>query len=290
MKHWFEVRVRVNADTEESILDFLFESNCLGCEQKEDLVLSYFSEEAPIDAILENLKKHLSQLSSSGFKLPQAELELRTIADRDWGAAWKKHFKPIVISDRLVVKPSWETFAAPANAAVIDIDPKQAFGTGSHESTRIALLLLEKYLKTGDQVLDVGTGTGILAIAAVKLGANHAVALDVDAEAATCARENIEQNQVADSVEVITGDLRALSPTSARFDLILANLNRRIVLDLLKDFGECLKASGLLVLSGLLKNEKDAIAKATSFQIIEEMVVNEWLGLVVKQPRRRGVQ
>lgn len=284
MADWLQIRVRVTRETEEAILNFLFEIGSIGCQQHENSVFAYFSGENSKSGISKKIIVYLQHLSSLGFNLPTDKVEVTRLENQHWNSVWKKHFKPIVVSQKFIVKPTWTKFKPPADRIVIEIDPKQAFGTGHHATTRLMLQLLEKYLLPTKSVLDVGTGTGILAIAAAKLNARRVAAFDVDPIAVDAAIENCQVN--TSKLPLVVGEIDALS-SDIRFDLILANLNKTVILKLFKQFNQVLARDGCLILSGILEEEADEAkkyaARFSDLTLIEETRVDEWGGFVLKK-------
>lgn len=202
---------------------------------------------------------------------------LTEIEAQDWNAPWEKSIQPVVVPPFLV-RPSWATLL-PEQQALIDIvvDPKMSFGTGHHESTRLVLRSLPPLIKQGQKVLDAGAGTAILAIAAAKLGASEVIAFDIDPWTAENARENIQQNGVASTVQFQVGGMEAIA--DAGFDVILANINRNVLLDYMPAFAEKLLLQGSLVLAGLLLEDKPVVisaAKAAGFIFSDEEQEGMW--------------
>lgn len=219
----------------------------------------------------------------------------RPVLERDWSRAWREGLGPVVVSARLVVRPPFAAAAAAPGRAEVVIDPGQAFGTGEHESTRLALELLDRRLAAGAaglRVLDVGTGSGVLAIAAVKLGAAGAVGFDLDPVATGAAAEAVGANGVAGAVEIRTGGIATLDP--GRFDLVVANLLRREVEPILGDVLERVAEQGVAIFTGLLASDRAPFAAALDergFEVVEEARRDDargdrWIGLVAGA--RRG--
>ncbi len=184
----------------------------------------------------------------------------RRLRETDWRDAWKRYFRPQHIGRRLLVKPSWATYEVAAGDTVIEIDPGMAFGTGQHPTTAMCLRALEDRLRPGDDVLDMGTGSGILAIAAAKLGAGRVLALDIDPQAVKAARENAAANRVEDVVEVREGTL----PDGARgerFQLVVANISGLTIERLASAFAAALRDGGTLVVSGFLEDAVDGLGR-----------------------------
>ena len=270
---------------EEMLTAYLFERGAVGTQQIEDRLLIYFPEPCEIESIANGLQSFLEQLRAGGMQLPGLAITHEPIAAQDWHSAWKKYFKPFLISPRVLIRPSWETAAPGPGQIEIVIDPKQAFGTGHHATTRGMLRLLEKYLRPGVRVIDAGTGTGILAIAAAKLQPGvRVVAFDNDPLAAEAAQENIQLNRVPECIKLYTGSLAALRTPPV--DLILANLQHATLLELLPEFAQLLKRDGVMLLSGLLAPEGESIiaaAQHVGLECLEIQQEEEWLTVAVAQ-------
>ena len=204
-------------------------------------------------------------------------------SDGRWGEKWKEYFRPEKITDHIVVGPPWWDLEAGNEGIAIIIEPKMAFGTGRHESTRIVLKALERLVRPGDRVMDLGTGSGILSIAAAKLGA-ECVALDIDPVAIENARENTLANDVSDRVRLICGTIDAVA--GVRFDAVAANIQSSVLIPLLDDLQERLNPGGRLILSGILDREEVEMGKAlggdswASFEVLRE---GQWIGMVVEK-------
>jgi ribosomal protein L11 methyltransferase len=219
------------------------------------------------------------------------------VLERDWSQAWREGLGPVVVSERLVVRPPFVAHdPAPGQAEVV-IDPGQAFGTGEHESTRLALELLDRHLaagRAGARVLDVGTGSGVLAIAAVKLGAAAAVGFDLDPVATAAAAEAARANGVADGVEIRTGGIETLGP--GRFDVVVANLLRREAEPILGDVLARVASGGVAIFTGLLESDRAPVTAALAeraFEVVKEARREDargdrWIGLVARARRGPG--
>jgi len=200
-----------------------------------------------------------------------------------WRDGWKAYFKPTRVSERLVIKPSWESYEAQPNDVVLTIDPAGAFGTGTHETTRLVLGELESLVTPGEPVLDVGTGSGILAIGCVLLGASRVRALDIDDESVSACLENAEANGVRDRIEVDKAQVQALTE---RYPLVLANIETRILVPLKEHIVSRVEPGGVLVLSGILRTEIDTVMAAYSdLALLRQREQGEWAALVLRRAR-----
>lgn len=221
-----------------------------------------------------------SDIASSGAESGLTWSLQETADDSEWLYKWQEHFKPTRIGEHIVVKPSWEEYDAGADDIVIEMDPGMAFGSGLHETTTLCIKALEKILsdeKTGMKVLDVGTGTGILAIAAMKLGASECLGIDIDEDAVTVARENIERNGLGERISALEGDLME----GVRFDadIIVANLMADLVIRLAPAAADQLKPGGIFISSGILDIKEEAVSeavRAAGFEITEIGSDGEW--------------
>ena len=215
-------------------------------------------------------------------RLPERFSE-RIVPDENWNARWEETIRPLAVG-RFLIRPTWaETPPEHAEKIVLEIDPKMSFGTGYHESTRLVLRFLPALVRGGERVLDAGTGTGVLAIAALKLGAESAVGFDIDPWAQVNAVENALLNGVADRFEVREGALDTVP--EGGFGLILANINRNVLLDLLPGLAEKLAEDGRLVLAGLLQTDRETMRgaiRAAGLALYDEATEGEWWSAIVK--------
>lgn len=213
-----------------------------------------------------------------------AEVELVGVNEEDWANSWKQYYKPVKIGDRIVICPAWETYTPAEDELVIRMDPGMAFGTGTHETTRLVIRLLEKYTKAGCRMLDVGTGTGILAICASRLGADICRAYDIDPTAVRVARENIKDS----GLENVTCDqsdlLKQVSLEGGAYDLVCANIVADIIIRMTPDVGQYMKEDAVLLASGIIAERCDDVVacfERNGFKVVEKLTDNDWCGLAV---------
>jgi len=288
-KIWHAVEVEIARAGETAASTQLWAFNTTGIEVSEDpkqtdfvTLRAYFDAAPDVGKLRQQIVRGLKLIDLPDFALRRVEAQ--TIADQDWLAEWKKGWEPILIGERLMICPSWkrEQIAA-TDRIVVEIDPGMAFGTGTHETTRGCLEMLEKYWH-GGSLLDVGTGTGILAIAAIKLApGSRVVGFDVDPEAIEVARENAAINGVADDIEI---EVNKLSSFHGReFDLVLANLTADVINPLAADFAQVVKPRGVLIVSGILREQDDEVKSALAnqdFKAIESKPDGEWVTMALR--------
>jgi ribosomal protein L11 methyltransferase len=247
-------------------------------------VKAYFNQELSpeeLAVLIQEKLKFISQFLDTGRGYQGSN----QVDDEDWATAWKKYYKPFHISDSVVIKPSWEEYEKQAGELVIEMDPGMAFGTGTHETTRLCSQLLEKYVKKEDTVIDVGCGTGILSIIAVKLGASHAEAIDIDEVAARVSKENCAINGVIDRITVRKGVLADLEPQKA--DIVVANIIADVVIGLSGLMPTYLQKDGVLLTSGIIRERRDDVVKAYTglgFDLLEILEMGEWVAIAFKCP------
>ena len=227
------------------------------------------------------LRRQLQQLPDGDLL---GELQVRRLVDADWTEAWKEHYRPLRIGERLVVSPTWLEPETKPGDKTIWLDPGMAFGTGTHPSTQLILVLLERYLRPDAQVLDVGTGSGILAIAALKLGAATVYATDIDTYAIDTARKNADLNQVADDLNLTVGSV----PRSGSYPLICANILADVLAELVlqQALADRLAPGGVMLLSGIIAPRRhivDLALAARSLKVIDTVQDGGWLALAVQR-------
>ncbi len=232
---------------------------------------------------LSALKEQLSALPSLNPEISLGALSLQTnqVDEQDWAECWKKFYKPFRAGRTLVVKPTWEKYEPQAGDRIIQMDPGMAFGAGTHETTGLCLALLEEYMKPGMRVMDVGTGSGILAIGAALLGAADVLAIDIDPVAVKVAKENVVQNGLEGGVRVMEGDL--VRDVQDTFDLCLANILADVICFLSVPLKEKIRKGGTFICSGIIRDrEQDVLdaLQAAGYAVIEKQYRGEWVAIV----------
>jgi len=229
---------------------------------------------------LEQLKLGIEEIMARLGEKP-GELGLAILQEEDWANSWKVYFKPLKLGSRIVIKPTWEDYQASEGELVLEMDPGMAFGSGTHATTAMSALLMEKYLRSGIKVIDVGTGTGILAMTAASLGAEEVLALDYDEVAVKVARENIQQNGLAQLITVKQNDL--LVGVEQKVELIVANIVATTIIKLASQAKDRLKQGGLFLVSGIIKEKREEVFTALQeleFALIEEKAQDDWVAQV----------
>lgn len=286
---YIEIEIKVNKEIVGILGNFLIEQGCGGFvldeeEQGQSVELKvYHCNLAEAQALAGKVLKYLNSLKKMDLDVGQERIKVKTVRKRDWQKFWKRDLKPIQIGEKIVVKPSWDKKDLP-DKIVIKIDPKMAFGTGRHETTKLCIKEIQRLIQPDDRVLDVGTGSGILAVISAKLGASYVLAIDPDRIAIDSAQENIEKNEVKDIVEVKVGTINEKTP-KGYFDLVVANLFKSKIIELFGKIKKTAKKSGVIILSGVLDSERDEVSdflKKRKTKIERITQDGGWLCFVVK--------
>lgn len=276
-RNYLQLRLELSGFNSDVLSALLFREGCLGIEElSRHIWLVYFPPDTA-ESSISSLVERLQELNPR-FRMDQ--FLITRLPETDWNAEWRKYFRPQRAGKKVWVAPPWEVPRLSPGEILVIIDPQMAFGTGSHQSTRLVILAMEKYLHSGDAVLDAGTGSGILSILAKKMGAGKVFAFDIEADAIENAKHNMKLNDVR-RIEFRVGDLSVVP--SGQYDLILANINREVLLDLLPPLAEKLAAGGRLILSGFLIDDRETMINAvpSGLRQIDELVLDEWLALVL---------
>jgi ribosomal protein L11 methyltransferase len=276
---WQLITLDISCQAEEFACAALFDLGANGLitlEENEDGMKlgAYFDERSDAEEIARSVEAEFARTGQGGSLLG---ISISPVPDQDWMQKWKEGFEPITIGSRLVVAPSWKLPGESHGRRVIQIDPGMAFGTGTHETTRLCLEAIESCWR-GGRMLDVGTGTGILAIAAALLAPGSRItAIDVDPQAVEVARENVAINSAVDSIDVLEG--QPLDFAGGAFDVVVANLTAEVIIALIDDLAGCLAPSGMMILSGILTSLRSDVERAAGeagLIIIERRDAGEW--------------
>jgi ribosomal protein L11 methyltransferase len=254
-------------------------------DPKGERLKAYFLKNGREEGIYRALRRYLKSLRAIQPGISQTKIEVLPIPEQNWGENWKKFFKPVRVTSRFVIKPPWSSFPLRKNQISIDITPGMAFGTGTHATTKLSIRALEERLKKKRaSVLDVGTGSGILSIAAARLGAKEVLGIDTDPVAVEIARENVSQNGVSNIVKIRKGSIGHIR---RRFDVVMANIDLKNLRRMRQPLLRHLKRKGPLILSGILEREGDRLRQhymeTGLLRWIRSTVEGEWVCLTLQK-------
>jgi ribosomal protein L11 methyltransferase len=271
------VHVDVDPEEVEEVSYLLWELGAQGVEERDQSTLNRASTGVTLVASFENDEAAAQAIA----ELAPRPAQLTHVVGDAWRDAYKAYFKVTPLGERLVIRPSWESYEARAGEVVVTVDPGRAFGTGTHESTRLVMKALDAAVRGGERVLDVGCGTGILAICALKLGAREALCIDVDPDAVEVTRENAAFNDVAERIQAST---QPVEEVAGSFPLVLANIQATVLVPLAPAIAARVAPGGLLMLSGILVGqESEVLAAYPDFMLQASPVEGEWIALILKK-------
>lgn len=307
---WIEVKVLTTSEAVEPISGIFYTLDCKGVsiEDPNDIlgreqgpltwdftdinvlehkgeyavVKGYFSDEDNIEEVVTYVKEKVKEIKDMGFDVGRGEVLVEKTHEEDWANNWKKYYKPSKVGEKIVVKPIWEDYEKKDDELVVELDPGMAFGTGDHETTRMCIQALEKYVEKDSTVFDVGTGSGILAIAAAKLGAKKAVGVDLDPVAVESAKENVSYNNL-DNIEVLYGNL--VEVIEGKADIVVANIIAEIICILIDDVKRVLKQGGMFITSGIIHERVKMVTdklEESGFEVIKVNKDGEWNCIIAK--------
>jgi ribosomal protein L11 methyltransferase len=276
--NFVEVSIQADVDTGE-LLARMQDGETLGCWEKDGIIHIFWPQEQWTPTALEDLKRALAAM---GIELGSTGLTIQEVPDQDWNAAWTASLQPIRLGRRMRIRQSWHSSDPTFDGIELVIDPKRAFGTGYHATTQLVIEWLENRIHGGEKVLDVGTGSGIPSMAAIRLGAASALAIDNDPVAVECAREYAVNNGFGGELELRTASFEDLGP--GEFDVIVANLDGKTLPRFCAVMPQLLKESGIACLSGLQEQDYEEIHNAltkNNFHVQSRFGREDWLALVV---------
>lgn len=289
---WAKVTVRTTPEASEGVLDAMLgiAGGAVQSGPAGATVICAYVPAGKADRLLSQVRQRLQALRRAGLPTRGSRVARRAVADKEWGRIWRRAFRRERVAAGVVVSPPWERYQAKPGETVVIIGPGPAFGTGQHATTRMCLRALRRLLRRDDAVADVGTGSGILAIAAVKMGAKMAWAIDNDPAALKSARENARRNRVGKRLVIRRGDL--LRGVHRRFDLIVANLTAEQLVEMAPASAQRLRAGGALIGSGIVRGKVAAVRRAfvaAGLKPTGLLRQGEWRTLMfVKAGRERG--
>lgn len=277
MKSYREFIITTEPFNSEILSSILWELNIDGINEEVNCLKVFAQDES---VTTDSIESELNLLKENKL-LREFSVQENFIVEKNWNEEWEKSREVVYVTEKIVIKPTFKDYEPKSGEIVLTLDPKMSFGTGDHQTTKICLKFIEKYIKPGMKVLDAGSGTAILGIAAAKLGAEKVIAFDIDDWCYENGIENTQLNNVVDKVEIKKCELKDIEENN--FDLIIANIQKNILLELAKGFKSRINSGGILILSGLLEMDKDAIVSKYSevgFIEIDYLKMDDWIGIV----------
>ncbi|QOT00949.1 50S ribosomal protein L11 methyltransferase [Brevibacterium sp. JNUCC-42] len=310
--NWSEVSIHTTAEAVEAVSSILYEAGAGGVVIEDPEILSrewstpfgeiyhlspddfptdgvivkaYFPVNSYLGETVEEIKTQVNELLTFGLDVGKGTVTMTEVHEDDWATAWKKYYKPVAISDHITITPIWENYQPKREGElIIEMDPGMAFGTGTHPTTVLCIRAIERYLKEGDRVYDVGTGTGILSIAAAKLGAASLTAMDLDEIAVRSAQENCSINKVDDKVLVRQNNL--LDGITEKVEVVVANILAEVIIRFTDDVHRVLLPGGTFIASGIIGAREDDVKQAlatSNLEVIETVYMEDWVAIVAKK-------
>lgn len=278
MKSYKEFIITTEPFNVEILSSILWELNIDGINEEVNCLKVFAQDES---VTVQSIEDELNRLKENKL-LREYSVQENVVVEKNWNEEWEKSINVIKVTDRIVIKPTFRNYDAGENEIVITIDPKMSFGTGEHQTTKLMIMMIEKYINKGMTVFDVGSGTAVLAIAALKLGATSAVAVDNDEWCLDNAKENSVLNSVQNDIEIILGEIGDIK--SDNFDMVLANIQKNVLLNISENLNDKLNDKGILILSGLLTGDEPDIKnhyEKAGFKIIEVVNMDEWIAIAL---------
>lgn len=269
------------------------DDDLMGLKNCETCVTVYLPENSQGADYLNGIKSEVAALKSRDTenKFGRLVVELANVKEEDWANNWKQYFKPLTVGEKLVIKPSWETYDKNDGRIILEIDPASSFGTGQHNTTQLCLQLLENNLFDGCKLLDLGCGSGILSIASVLLGAGDVTAVDIEQNAVNIAKENAAKNHISEDIyhaycgNVIC-DSNLVDSLGTGYDIIAANIVADVLIAMRSLFYNFLKSDGVLIMSGIISERKDEVMEAvrgSGFEVISSEEKDGWVAISMKK-------
>jgi ribosomal protein L11 methyltransferase len=284
---WAEMTIECPRDSVDAVTEAFFEAGCGGVTQIGTDPVSISGSLPVTDELVGRmtaLKAHLVRLPEWGLPAVPAELTVRYAEEEDWANAWKQHFKPVRVGKSLIVKPSWEPYTPDAGDLVLELDPGMAFGTGNHPTTRLCMEALEKYINPGIRVADVGTGSGILSLAAARLGAANVFATDIELLPRQIAAENVVRNGLEGVISVLEAE--DFEAAAQHCDLVVMNIVAHAIVALAPQTANRLKPDGIFIGSGIVTEHEAAVNEAMAavgIDLVETFREDIWVCFVARK-------
>ncbi|WP_102400149.1 50S ribosomal protein L11 methyltransferase [Haloimpatiens massiliensis] len=309
-KEWIEVTVITSSEAVEAVSGILYNTGVKGVaiQDSQDVefkkkhpgdwdyfdeklldiedgavIKGYYKEDEKFQSYIKYIEEGVNSLEEFGIDKGKGIVVYNKVNEQDWENNWKKYYKPTKVGNKIVVKPIWEEYSKKDDEIILELDPGMAFGTGTHETTRMCIKALEKYVKDDSTVFDIGTGSGILSIAAAKLKAKKVIGVDLDPVAVDSAKQNVGFNKL-NNIEILHGNL--MEVVKGKADIVIANIIADIILFLTKDVKNFIKEDGYFISSGIILDRKDDVVKCleeNGFTIEELNIDGEWCCIVAKE-------
>ncbi|WP_153733222.1 50S ribosomal protein L11 methyltransferase [Sporosarcina obsidiansis] len=251
------------------------------------IIKAYLPVTSFINETVQELELEIEALRKFSLNPGNFTIGITEVDEEDWANSWKQYYHPVKISKRFTIVPTWEDYTpVESDELIIELDPGMAFGTGTHPTTVLCLQALEQYLQPGQTVVDVGTGSGVLAIGAALLGAKQITALDLDEVAVRAAQENVSYNHVDDQITVLQANL--LDAIEEPPDLIIANILADVIMSFSSDAYRLVKPGGLFITSGIIMQKRDEVREdliAQGFEIVETVLMEDWVAIIARRGR-----
>ncbi|WP_332691373.1 50S ribosomal protein L11 methyltransferase [Halalkalibacter lacteus] len=248
------------------------------------IIKAYFPVNSFLAETLDEIKESINGLPMYDIDLGHNKVQIVEVHEEEWATAWKKYYKPVKVSSSITITPTWEKYEPTEEETIIELDPGMAFGTGTHPTTVLCIQALDKVIQGGEKVVDVGTGSGVLSIAAAKLGAKSTLALDLDYVAVESASQNVLLNRVEDVISVKQNNL--LENIEGPYDIVVANILAEVIVRFVQDAAAVLKPNGTYITSGIIKRKKQEVKDALvsgGFIINEIVEMDDWVAIIAKK-------
>ena len=312
MLKWSEISIHTTNEAVEPISNILHEAGASGVviedplelvKEREDqfgeiyqlnpqdypeegvIVKAYLPVNSFLGETVDEIKEAVNNLILFNIDIGKNSVSVSEVNEEEWATAWKKYYHPVKISERFTVVPTWEEYTpVSSDELIIELDPGMAFGTGTHPTTVMSIQGLERFVKSDDVVIDVGTGSGVLSIAAAMLGAKKVTALDLDEVAVESAKMNIKLNKVHPVVDVFQNNL--LEGIQEKADVIVANILAEVIVRFTDAAAQCLKPGGYFITAGIIQQKKDEVKESiesAGFQIEETVQLEDWISFIAKR-------